>query len=460
MSLDHVDSIRRMSEVVGNLSVGIADIAGRMENIAGRLGEKTAAVDAFRAGSAEVVTTNRTMVDAAEAMQQSVTAAGQTMAESTTQIGAAIGDIHQLIDAVRTVEGRLSDFSHALGQIGRVAGDISAIAKQTNLLALNATIEAARAGDAGKGFAVVAGEVKALANQTGAATRQIDDTLKSLFGKADDIARDIGTGVEKAEAVNTGAETIGTLIGSMQDTLAGLGGRASAIVDGAHAVERTCMTFDQRTTDLARSTELSNRDLTASADRLSGLRGMAEQILAISAEAGVETVDTPFIDRAQRTAAGIGAALEAAVDRGDITVPELFDDRYQPVPGSDPEQVTAAFTALTDRLLPAIQEALLVEDNRILFCAAVDRNGYLPTHNRKFSMPQGRDPVWNNANCRNRRIFNDRVGLAAGRNTHPFLLQTYRRDMGGGDFVMMKDLSAPILVKGRHWGGFRIGYKT
>ena len=45
------------------------------------------------------------------------------------------------------------------------------------------------------------------------------------------------------------------------------------------------------------------------------------------------------------------------------------------------------------------------------------------------------------------------------RSTQPFLLQTYRRDMGGGQFVLMKDLSAPIWVNGRHWGAFRIGYR-
>jgi methyl-accepting chemotaxis protein len=68
--------------------------------------------------------------------------------------------------------------------------------------------------------------------------------------------------------------------------------------------------------------------------------------------------------------------------------------------------------------------------------------------------------VWNNANCRNRRMFKDRTGLGAGRNTKPFLLQTYRRDMGGGRFVLMKDLSVPIVVKGRHWGGLSLGYRV
>jgi methyl-accepting chemotaxis protein len=118
------------------------------------------------------------------------------------------------------------------------------------------------------------------------------------------------------------------------------------------------------------------------------------------------------------------------------------------------------FVALTDAKLPPIQEELLSADPRITFCAAVDRNGYLPTHNLIYSRPQGPDPVWNAANCRNRRIFNDRTGLSAGRNQRQFLLQTYRRDMGGGTFVLMKDVSAPISVNGRHWGGFRIGFKV
>jgi methyl-accepting chemotaxis protein len=95
----------------------------------------------------------------------------------------------------------------------------------------------------------------------------------------------------------------------------------------------------------------------------------------------------------------------------------------------------------------------------VVFCAAVDVNGYLPTHNKKFSKPQSDDPTWNTANCRNRRIFDDRVGAAAGRHTEPFLLQAYRRNMGDS-FVLMKDCSAPIYVHGRHWGGVRLAYKA
>ena len=119
---------------------------------------------------------------------------------------------------------------------------------------------------------------------------------------------------------------------------------------------------------------------------------------------------------------------------------DLFDEDYRPIAGSNPQQFMTRFVGFTDRMLPALQEPVLELDPRVVFCAAVDRNGFLPTHNRKFSQPQGGDVAGNTTNCRNRRIFNDRVGLAVGRNTKRVLLQSYRRDMGGGQFVAMKDV--------------------
>jgi methyl-accepting chemotaxis protein len=89
-----------------------------------------------------------------------------------------------------------------------------------------------------------------------------------------------------------------------------------------------------------------------------------------------------------------------------------------------------------------------------------DRNGYAPTHNTKFSQPQGKDPVWNAAHCRNRRIFSDPTGMAAARNMEKLWPQVYRRDMGGGNITVMMDVSSPINCKGRHWGAIRLGYTT
>ncbi len=110
--------------------------------------------------------------------------------------------------------------------------------------------------------------------------------------------------------------------------------------------------------------------------------------------------------------------------------------------------------------LPPFQEAFLAKDKRMAFCAMIDTNGYLPVHNKIYSHPQRPgDVTWNTANSRNRRIFNDAAGLAAGRNQRAYLIQSYARDMGNGSMVMMREIDVPIRVKGRHWGGFRTAYR-
>jgi methyl-accepting chemotaxis protein len=187
---------------------------------------------------------------------------------------------------------------------------------------------------------------------------------------------------------------------------------------------------------------------------------VSEALIDELAGSGVETEDTPLIRAAQDSAQRIAQILERAVAEGQIGLEGLFDERYEPLPHTNPPQYLTAFVALADRYFPAVQEAVLGQDNRIVYCIAVDRNGYVPTHNTIYCQPQrSGDVVWNTAHSRYRRIFNDRTGLASARNQRPFLVQTYRRDMGGGSFVLLKEASAPIRVQGRHWGGLRIGYR-
>jgi methyl-accepting chemotaxis protein len=170
--------------------------------------------------------------------------------------------------------------------------------------------------------------------------------------------------------------------------------------------------------------------------------------------------NTEFVTRAMEAGDAITKIFENAVAKGDIGIDDLFDENYMKIEGSDPVQYRTRFLDWADRALPEIQEAMLARDARAAFCATIDRNGYLPVHNKIYSQPQRPgDTAWNTANCRNRRIFNDPAGLAAGRNIRSYLIQSYARDMGNGTTIMMREIDVPIRVNGRHWGGFRTAYK-
>jgi len=174
----------------------------------------------------------------------------------------------------------------------------------------------------------------------------------------------------------------------------------------------------------------------------------------------IEVEYRPQIERAEVAAGRIMNALDEAIAAGRLTVSELFDTNYRPLRDTNPIQFETQALKALESILPPVQEAIIAEDDRMAFCACVDINGWLPVHNKIYSHPQRPgDVAWNTANSRNRRIYDDRTGLLAARNTRPFLVQSYLRDLGGGNIVPMKEVDVPIVVDGRHWGGFRTAYR-
>jgi methyl-accepting chemotaxis protein len=170
--------------------------------------------------------------------------------------------------------------------------------------------------------------------------------------------------------------------------------------------------------------------------------------------------NTEFVTRAMEAGAALTGIFEQAVASGAISIDDMFDENYVEIAGTQPLQHRTRILSWADRALPPFQEAFLARDPRMVFCVMIDRNGYLPVHNKIYSHPQRPgDVAWNTANCRNRRIFNDAAGLAAGRNLRSYLIQSYARDMGNGKTIMMREIDVPVRVNGRHWGGFRTAYK-
>lgn len=150
-----------------------------------------------------------------------------------------------------------------------------------------------------------------------------------------------------------------------------------------------------------------------------------------------------------------GQVLERWIDTRAVSEEKLFARLYYPMSNTDPIKYNTDYDALADRDLPAVQEKYAAKSSLVIFAVVTDINGYIPTHNQRYSQPLTGNRALDLVNNRTKRIFGDAVGFRAARNEKPYLLQQYQRDTG----ELMGDLSVPVFVKGKHWGSVRIGFR-
>jgi methyl-accepting chemotaxis protein len=381
-------------------------------------------------------------------------------AQIVEQASAEIERIARSVEQSAQVVATLGERSEAISGIART---IHEIADQTNLLALNAAIEAARAGEQGRGFAVVADEVRKLAERTSSATGEITAMITAIQSETQNAIATIREGSKQArsgaelareaaaalELINQGAEETTAKVDAIARAAqqqAARSGEVAELVTNIIALADRNSEGANLTLQEARQLE----DLAVNLEEVGkifklGQRG--EEALALHAR---------LPEVVQAAAVEVGKIFEAAIDRGELKLEDLFDQNYSPIPNTKPQKFHTRYDSVADKLLPPLQEALLDRNPGLSFAISCDTNGYVPTHNRRYTQPLTGDEAKDMAGNRTKRIFSDTVGKRCGSHEAPFLLQTYRRDTG----EIMHDISAPVYVKGRHWGGFRIGYRT
>lgn len=462
--VDHAELgryVEALSKRAGTLGVEAADMAGRTEDIAEQVNRQADALTEMRGQVLGMAASNRQILDEAGQAEADIGASHQRMTQAQAAIKAALEDVLSLTDGIARIEDRLPGLEQSLGQVARVSADIERIARQTNLLALNATIEAARAGEAGRGFAVVAGEVKTLSRQTADAVTEIQQTLGALTTQIRDLIAESGEASGKASAARTGSGQIGGAVRDIDQactTIAATRRTVGAIATHSRDNQAAC---DALVGGITRLSESGDHMRMGIADVTQGTRNvltLSEDLIELTAEAGVETVDTPYIRAALAGAAEIARRFEAGLDAGRVTLDALWDEAYQPVPGTAPQKFTTRALPFYQTALADLLEGLATLTPQTILCVATDRQGYLPVHNKRFSHPHRPDDAeWNGQHSRDRIILTDRTAQAGAKSTKPFLVQTYRRRLGS-KVELLKDVSAPILVKGRRWGVLRLCY--
>ncbi len=424
--------INRLARQASLLGREAAEVRGALDDTLGAATAQGQAVLALSAQLREVMQSQQAIgIEAAQGLQ------------AARQVG----------DAVDAAGAEVAGVVQTLRQVSQAAAQITQIALQTRLVAFNATVEAKRAGEAGRGFAVVADAVKDLATRVESSSKSIMETVVRLDQRIAVLAREFSREANKPAAAAVSHSRVHVSLAEVAQGVQRMH-QASQLSNGV------CTVLAARMGDIEQAMRRSTELMGATLHRTDTFLNISEQLIESVAEAGVQTEDTLYIEAVQDAADEVSQLLEDALSSGAISLQDLFDERYAAVAGTAPQQHLTKFVALAEQWLPPVQERMLSLSEKVVFCIAADRNGYIPCHNKKYNQLQrAGELVWNTANCRNRRIFNDRTGLASARNQRPFLLQTYRRDMGGGSFVVLKEAAAPIVLAGRHWGGLRLAFK-
>jgi len=365
--------------------------------------------------------------------------------------------MNSVSESVESTLAGIAELERSSASIGDMLSLIEDIADQTNLLALNAAIEAARAGEAGRGFAVVADEVRSLAEKTTKSTKDIERVVGKIQQESERAAASIRkesdlvrTGLQQAEEARRQLEEIKNCASSS---------RTMSELIAVAAAEQTTVTAEisskiHHVSDAAHGT---NQMMKANMETFVRFADTVENIYGTVGRFSVGNYHDQVKAYATELSNGVQSAIAEAIKNGTLSEADLFDRNYQPYSKkTDPPKFTTRFDGFFDRFVSPLQEAIVNRDSQLAYAICFDNNAYVPCHNLRFSKPLTGDTEVDKVNNRTKRIFGDNTGMRCAKNTDGVLLQTYRRDTG----EILNDLSVPIFINGKHWGGIRFGYKA
>ena len=452
------NAIRAVARDCGSLSMECSDVAGYVQDVATRINEHLKMLDGLEEVTTRLLSDQARVSDSTDEARLLSEQARAKLEAGREAIEGTISGFKSLTDLVVQLGERMAGFAIAMNQVQTVSSTIETIARKTNMLALNATIEAARAGEAGRSFAVVAAEVKKLAHDTRSATSQIASTIGELTREASAVTTEIKTGVERSRAAQSGFGQISETVREVSEIVTMVDRQTEGIAHSTSMIQTSVDRVKAGLTDFAGDARDNGTQLTQAQKRLAHLEMMSNTMLDTLANSGAEIDDTPFMLKAQEAMRAIQTIVERGIDAGEISIDEVFDRDYKLIEGTNPPQYDSHFCDYADKHVRPILDRVKGSDDRLIGSAITDVNGYLPTHLSERSHEPGPDPVWNDAHCRNKRIFMDETTGAAIASEKPAMLATYRMELGD-KFIPVKNVFVPLWIKGRRWGNYELAYR-
>ncbi|KKO45530.1 chemotaxis protein [Arsukibacterium ikkense] len=445
----------KMEESTSKLAIGSAEVSFFIDSLNNDIKHSAQSSSQIAHSSNELSHTSNQLNDSLQTLNQSIQHTASACQQADNQLSGSVLSLKQLASSVNDSARELEQLRNSADNIQRITEVINNVADQTNLLALNAAIEAARAGEQGRGFAVVAEEVRALASKTSGATADIArmlaeirqqsgqtaDQMNALVTKSSEVQQQLQQVASGFTCINSEIAQAATATNQLEQAGASLAHTSKTITESISSVSEGLNTIEQKGSNIA------NQAIDLSME--------TESIYRELSQLDHHSFYSPILAEAQQAADAIAGLLQQGIINGKFSEQQLFAKNYQPIANTNPEKFHTAYDSYTDQTFPQVQEPILSRNAQVLYAGAVDSKGYFPTHNKKFSQPLTGDYHKDLLTNRSKRIFADRTGSRCGSNREAMLLQTYKRDTG----EILHDLSVPIYVNGKHWGGFRIGFK-
>ena len=270
----------------------IAQVAQTAVQVASASNQLHSTADQIANGADEVASQTGTVATASEEMAatsgdiasnclnaaENSNKASNTARSGAVVVHATINGMERIVRQVKAAAKTVEELGARSDQIGQIIGTIEDIADQTNLLALNAAIEAARAGEQGRGFAVVADEVRALAERTTRATREIGEMIKGIQTETKGAVAAMEDGVAEVEKGTESSVQSGQ---ALEMILSQINDVTMQVNQIATAAEEQTATTSEITTNIHQITDVVNISAKGAADTASAAADLSRQAIEL-----------------------------------------------------------------------------------------------------------------------------------------------------------------------------------